>query len=209
MALSLKSVIVAGMIALSCNVNSLAASTVDSLVNEVVQNSGFYTLYLGMPSADFKANWGNVSGWKRIPHPKEAEQYEYASPIAYETFEREHKINGKDVTESVLVIVSKKLGTVWAFSCNFISYDKQIADEFFDKMYSKTLQIYPDLHEGPRQIGFSLPSRVAFEKAIENNGGTIRLHASDRREAVDKEGAKDYRIRYEIGVSYQSSADVR
>ena len=138
MKISMKSLVATGLIALSCTCSAFAAPTVESLATEITQPGGFYTLYHGMPLADFENNWGNISGWTRT-HTQNQNSKDYWN----DTFEKTYKLNGKTVYERVDVSTNHKTGIVNSFSWWFYSDDKSVIQNVFFSMYDKLATIYP------------------------------------------------------------------
>lgn len=142
MKLSMKSLIATGLIALSCTCSAFAAPTVESLATEITQPGGFYTLYHGMPLADFENNWGNISGWTRT-HTQNQNSKDYWN----DTFERTYKLNGETVCERVDVTTNHKTGVVHSFSWWFYADDIYTAEAVFYGMYDKLAAMYPGFTE--------------------------------------------------------------
>lgn len=142
MKISMKSLVTAGLIALSCTCSAFATPTVESLATEITQPGGFYTLYHGMPLADFENNWGDISGWTR-----QHRQNQYSKEYWLDIFERTYELDGKNVYESVHVSTNHNTGVVKSFSWWFYSPDRKLVQDVFFSMYDKLAAMYPGFTE--------------------------------------------------------------
>lgn len=137
----LKSAIVAGVMALACSGIGLAAPTADTLADEIGRYQGFYTLYSGMPAADYKANWSNVPGWKLVK-----QEVSRDSLFTTDHYEREYEINGQKVLEKVNVTIGHKKEVVYFFSWILDSENRDVIDEVGSKIQRNFLHAYPRSH---------------------------------------------------------------
>lgn len=144
MKFSLKSVIAAGLIALTCTCSAVAAPTEESLINEIGKGNGFYTLYTGMPKPDFFHNWKDIPGWE---HTNNADVY---SQNANYYYRRSYKINGSVINERVGVTPNDPEGTIYHISWYISSPDKRLIDEISNKIFEKLVKIYPEAKTLPR-----------------------------------------------------------
>lgn len=138
MEFSLKTVVVAGLIALTCTCTGLAAPTADTLANDIGHYKGFYTLYSGMPAADYKANWSHVPGWKKVKQTVGRD-----SLYTTDFYEREYEISGQKVLEKVDVTIEHKREVVYFFGWSLESKSRSVIDEVGSKIQKNLLQVYP------------------------------------------------------------------
>lgn len=143
MKISLKSVIAAGLIALSCTYTAVAAPTEESLINEVGQGNGFYTLYTGMPISDFLYNWEDIPEWE---YKKDANGS--SDHINY-SFQRSYEINDSAVNERVSVLTNEPERTVYYISWRISSPDSRLIDRISSRIQNKLIEIYPNAKTFP------------------------------------------------------------
>ena len=135
---SMKSLIATGLIALSCTCSAFAAPTEDSLVNEIGQRDGFYTLYPRMPITEFYNNWENIPGWKYTPdplNPPDFRRYFY---------DREYEISEIPVKESVTVITYSRGGIVHSYGWELSAKDSMFIYRIGSKILKRFQNFYPD-----------------------------------------------------------------
>ena len=206
MKISMKSLVTAGLIALSCTCSAFATPTVESLATEITQPGGFYTVYLGMPTSEYQANWSNVPGWTLLQPSKEAVEGEPFMPYHSDAFQRTYSVNGKDVKESFSVLTSKKHGIVFSFSDTIVSIDQHVIDEIFNEMYEKLKASYPDLRKaGP--IPGAKP-RLSYVKHFGNGNQFVKLSVFDYQKQIKDKGNTDYIMMHSVVVSHVMMVDL-
>ena len=100
----------------------------------VAQPGTFYTLYVGMPNSDLRANFDNLPGW------------EVRSWIDNDTAERRYVRTlpvGKKRVEQGVIIRQINNGPVYQFMNIFTTTDKVTAAKIYREMYTVLKERYP------------------------------------------------------------------
>lgn len=186
MKISLKSVIAAGLIVLSCTCTAVAAPTEESLINEVGQGNGFYTLYTGMPISDFLHNWKDIPGWEGKNNANG-----YSDYIQY-SFQRSYEINGYAVKERVLVSTNEPERTVYYISWRISSPDSRLIDRISSKIQNKLIEIYPNAKTFPHHYltGKQTPSFIRTGRGKEK----LYFYNTCEYEGIPIERVSAYRL---------------
>lgn len=190
MKISLKSVIAAGLIALSCTCTAVAAPTEESLINEVGQGNGFYTLYTGMPISDFLHNWKGIPGWEETNNANV-----YSENIQY-YFRRSYEIDGSAVKEYVGASTNDANGTIYLISFYISSPNSRLIDRISNRIRDKLIEVYPEAKTFPRHY-LADRQRPPF---IRTGRGKEKLYFYNECEYADKARTK---VRaYSLYVTY-------
>lgn len=168
------------------NASTSATTTdeADAIVKEakaiVAQPGTFYTLYVGMPHSDFRANFSNLPGWKArhydtIVANKNITGWEYMR-----TFYEKDKAVRQEVK-----IEQLRNGPVYQYSNTFITADKTTAAMIYREMYTVLKNRYPmleksipyrittNLHYTPfLQVSSSVDLQLLFYKSINAEKGS-------------------------------------
>lgn len=107
----------------------------------VAQPETFYTLYVGMPHSDFRANFSNLPGWKVRYYDNYKESWATTKTARW-NYERMHPMGNK-FTKQIVYIDQLYNGPVYQVSNTFITTDKVIAAKIYREMYTVLKNRYP------------------------------------------------------------------
>lgn len=128
------------------------ADEADAILKEakaiVAQPETFYTLYVGMPHSDFRANFSNLPGWEARHYESSVANKNITGWEYMRTFYEKDKVVRQKVS-----IKQLRNGPVYQHSNTFITEDKTTAAKIYREMYTILKNRYPMLEK-------SIPYRI-------------------------------------------------
>lgn len=121
------------------------ADEADAILKEakaiVAQPGTFYTLYVGMPNSDFRANFDNLPGWKVGYHDNHKDPWITKKTASWE-YKRTLPLGKRMINQDVYV---KQLynGSVYRVAVIFSGLDKATAAKMYKEMYTVLKNRYP------------------------------------------------------------------
>ena len=122
------------------------ADEADAILKEakaiVAQPGTFYTLYVGMPNSDFRANFSNLPGWQQVRYHDDYKDPWITKKTASWEYERMLPM-GNRLVKQKLRIWQLYNGPVYQVSNTFITTDKVTAAKIYREMYTVLKNRYP------------------------------------------------------------------
>lgn len=189
-----KTILMAGALTLSVGFSSFAASSVKDLANEISSDPGtFYTLYVGMPQAEYHSNWDGLSGWT-----VKEEQIDPRVPTVFSGHTREIKLDGKKAMERVLVTYTPD-GSLYYITYQLLSNDVGTLVEFYKYVYDNCAKNYAGFAQN---VKFDCVPRKGPGHGMKlDNGTTVTLTSF---QFTPKKNQK-MKYKYYVSLVYEES----
>lgn len=174
------------------------ADEADAILKEakaiVAQPETFYTLYVGMPHSDFRANFSNLPGWRQVRYYDNHEDSWMTKKLASWEYERMLPMGNRLVKQDIRIQQIYN-GPIYNVGITFVVPDKVIAAKMYKEMYTVLKNRYPAFE---KSVPYQLTGKrghISFLEIKHGVGITLSFHKSLHPSV----GQTDYQILYMIG----------
>lgn len=108
----------------------------------VAQPETFYTLYVGMPHSDFRANFSNLPGWQQVRYHDNYKDPWITKKTASWEYERMLPMGNRLVKQNVRIWQLYN-GPIYNVGVTFVIPDKATAAKMYKEMYTVLKNRYP------------------------------------------------------------------